>query len=213
MISFFPASSNLQVALATDAQPIDRIVGVWPYCDICGEVSQTVQQFVGLLDYETEAHTLRVSDLALKLAQIAGVSKEQVEWIRIGSLLHDIGKILIPESILFKQGELTHAEWEIMQKHPQYAYHLMSPFPYFRNALDVPLCHHEHWDGKGYPRGLRAEEIPLLARIFTIVDVWDALSSDRSYRVAWKEEAVKAFMVQQAGRLFDPALVTLFLEA
>ena len=169
---------------------IDRTVGVWPYCDICGEPSQTVQQLVSLLDCETEAHTLRVSDLAVKLAPKMGVSHEQVEGIRIGSLLHDIGKIVIPEQILFKQGELTRAEWEIMQKHPQYAYDLMSPFSYFQNALDIPLYHHEHWNGNSYPRGLCAEEIPLAARIFTIVDIWDALSSDRTYRAAWIEGAV-----------------------
>jgi len=212
MISFFTACSNLSVAQENAIQPIGPSAQVWPYCYIDGEASQAVEQFVGLLDYETEAHTLRVTDLALKLAQSVGLSQEQVEGIRIGSLLHDIGKIVIPEQILFKHGELTGAEWEIMKNHPKYAYDLMSPFTYFQNALDVPLCHHERWNGNGYPRGLRAEEIPLVARIVTIADVWDALSSDRSYRPAWDIAAVKDFMVEQSADLFDPALVALFLR-
>jgi putative nucleotidyltransferase with HDIG domain len=179
-------------------------------------LDQTLQGLLRLLylrDYETEEHTLRVSKLALNLAEKLGVPEDEHEGIRIGALLHDIGKIAIPDRILFKRGKLTGAEWTIMQKHPQYAHDLISPISYFRHALDIPYCHHEHWNGKGYPRGLQAEEIPLAARIFTIVDVWDALSSDRPYRVAWKEENVKKLFLKQVGKLFDPALVLLFLDS
>ena len=121
-------------------------------------------------------------------------------------------KIAIPDNILQKQGKLTDPEWEIMQKHPQYAFDLISPISYFWHAVDIPYCHHEHWDGSGYPRGLRGEEIPLSARIFTIVDVWDALSSDRPYRAAWNADAVKVFLIENSGVLFDPTLIPLFLE-
>jgi HD-GYP domain-containing protein (c-di-GMP phosphodiesterase class II) len=165
-----------------------------------------------LRDYETEAHTARVTKLTLELAKKIGVSEEECENIQIGSLLHDIGKIAIPDNILFKKGDLTESEWVIMQKHPEYAYGLLSPISYFQHALDIPYCHHEHWNGKGYPRGLYGSEIPLAARIFTIVDIWDALSSDRPYRAAWKENEVTDYLVKQAGIIFDPDLVPLFLE-
>jgi diguanylate cyclase (GGDEF)-like protein len=132
-----------------------------------------------LRDYETEAHTTRVTEMTLSLAKKMNIPEEEHEWIRIGSLLHDIGKIAIPDKILFKREKLTIAEREIMQKHPQYAHDLISPISYFQRSLDIPFCHHEHWNGHGYPRGLRGEEIPLVARIFTIMDVWDALSSNR----------------------------------
>ncbi len=131
----------------------------------------------------------------------------------MGALLHDIGKIAIPDNILFKPGKLTDEEWLIMQKHPQYAHDLLSPILLFQHALEIPYCHHEHWDGTGYPRGLRKEEIPLAARIFSIVDVWDALSSDRPYRAAWSDEAVNDFLVKQTGILFDTALVPLFFDS
>lgn len=179
-------------------------------------LNQTLDGLLRMLylrDYETEAHTLRVSALALNLAKLVGVPEDQYEGLRIGSLLHDIGKVAIPDKILFKPGKLTEAEWAIMQKHPQYAHDLIAPISYFQHTLDIPYCHHEHWDGSGYPRGLRETEIPLTARIFTIVDVWDALSSDRPYRAAWKESNVKDYLVQQAGILFDPELVPAFLES
>ena len=176
---------------------------------------QTLQGFLRMLnlrDHETEAHTKRVSEMTLKLAEKVRVPNDEFEGIRIGSLLHDIGKIAIPDKILQKQGKLTDPEWEFMQKHPQYAYDLISPISYFWHAVDIPYCHHEHWDGRGYPRGLRGEEIPLAARIFTIVDVWDALSSDRPYRAAWNSDAVIVFLKENAGVLFDPTLIPLFLE-
>jgi diguanylate cyclase (GGDEF)-like protein len=179
-------------------------------------LNQTLEGLLRMLylrDYETEAHTLRVSTLALNLARTMGVSADQYEGLRIGSLLHDVGKIAIPDKILFKQGKLTQAEWAIMQKHPQYAYDLISPISYFQHALDIPYCHHEHWNGGGYPRGLRETGIPLAARIFTIVDVWDALTSDRPYRAAWQEGEAKDFLVKQMGILFDPEIVPVFLTS
>ena len=177
--------------------------------------SQTIQGLLRMLylrDYETEAHTLRVSALTIKMAKKVGIADEAYESIRIGALLHDIGKIAIPDKILFKQGKLNNEEWAIMQKHPEHARDLLSNISYLQNVLDIPYCHHEHWNGKGYPRGLQAEEIPLAARIFTIADVWDALTSDRPYRAAWKESDVRAHFLKKTGRLFDPSLVPVFFE-
>jgi putative nucleotidyltransferase with HDIG domain len=165
-----------------------------------------------LRDHETEAHTMRVAEIAVKLAKKVGVPEEDLEGIRIGALLHDIGKIAIPDNILLKPGKLTEAEQAIMQRHAQYAFDLISPISYFQHALEIPYCHHEHWNGQGYPRGLREEEIPLAARIFTIVDVWDALSSDRPYRAAWKVDDIKDFLIKKSGILFDPTITPLFLE-
>ncbi len=176
------------------------------------QTAQGLLRMLYLRDYETEAHTLRVMEVALRLASKAGLAKEQVESFRFGCMLHDIGKIAIPDRILFKQETLTPTEWAIMQKHPEYARELLVPLTYYQHAVDIPYCHHEHWDGSGYPRGLKGEEIPLAARIFTLVDVWDALSSDRPYRAAWREEKVRAYLTEQSGLLFDPTLVPLFLE-
>ena len=131
-------------------------------------------QALELRDRETEGHTRRVADLTVKLAQALGVKSEDLIHIRRGALLHDIGKMGIPDRILLKPGPLTPEEWEIMKKHPVYAWELLSPIKYLRPALDIPYYHHERWDGTGYPRGLKGEEIPLSARIFAVVDVWDA---------------------------------------
>lgn len=176
------------------------------------QTAQGLLRMLYLRDYETEAHTLRVMEFALRLASKSDLTKEQVAGFRFGCMLHDIGKIAIPDTILFKPETLTPSEWAIMQKHPEYARDLLLPLPYYQNALDIPYCHHEHWDGSGYPRGLKGEEIPLAARIFTLVDVWDALSSDRPYRAAWGEEKVRAYLTEQTGLQFDPDLVPLFLE-
>lgn len=176
------------------------------------EALQGLLRLLYLRDNETEAHTMRVTEQTLKLAEQAGIPAEDHEGIRIGALLHDIGKIAIPDKILLKQGKLTKEEFAIMQRHPQYAYDLISPISFFQHALDIPYCHHEHWNGAGYPRGLRGEEIPLAARIFTIVDVWDALSSDRPYRAAWEAEAIKEYIAEKSGVLFDPTLTPIFLK-
>ncbi|MEW5721207.1 MAG: HD-GYP domain-containing protein, partial [Chloroflexota bacterium] len=148
----------------------------------------------------------------LRLARALGMSEAELVHVRRGALLHDIGKMGIPDAILLKPGALTDQEWEIMRKHPQYAYELLSPIAYLRPALDIPYCHHEKWDGTGYPRRLKGEQIPLVARIFAVVDVWDALHSDRPYRRAWSEEQAREHIRTQAGIHFDPRVVKLFLE-
>ncbi len=163
-----------------------------------------------LRDQETEGHAQRVVDLTLRLAEACGVPPEQLPHIRRGALLHDIGKVAIPDSILFKTGPLSLEERDIMRNHPIYAYKLLSPIEYLRPALDIPYCHHEHWDGSGYPRGLAGEDIPLPARIFTLVDVWDALCSDRTYRAAWSNDEVRAYMLEQSGKILDPQIVERF---
>jgi len=169
-------------------------------------------QALELRDQETEGHTRRVADLTVKLAQALGISSEDLVHIRRGALLHDIGKMGIPDQILLKPGPLTEEEWEIMKKHPVYAWELLSSIRYLRPALDIPYCHHEHWDGTGYPRGLKGEEIPLSARIFSVVDVWDALTSDRPYRPAWTREKALEYIKEQAGHHFDPQIAERFLE-
>ncbi len=168
-------------------------------------------QALELRDRETEGHTRRVADLTVKLAQALGVKSEDLIHIRRGALLHDIGKMGIPDRILLKPGPLTPEEWEIMKKHPVYAWELLSPIKYLRPALDIPYYHHERWDGTGYPRGLKGEEIPLSARIFAVVDVWDALTSDRPYRPAWSQEKALQYIKEQSGHHFDPRVVEKFL--
>ncbi len=165
-----------------------------------------------LRDKETEDHTLRVTNLTLQLAQAIGVSESELEHIRRGALLHDIGKMGIPDNILHKTGALSAEEWTMMRRHPQLAYEMLSPIAYLQPALDIPYCHHEKWDGTGYPRGLKGEEIPLSARIFAVVDVYDALTSDRPYRPAWTKRKATAYIRQQAGLHFDPKVVDIFLK-
>ena len=163
-----------------------------------------------LRDKETEGHTQRVTILTEKLARLAGISDDDLINIRRGSLLHDIGKLGVPDSILHKPDKLTGEEWVIMRKHPQYAYEMILPIEYLRPALDIPYCHHERWDGSGYPRGLKGEEIPLPARIFAIIDVWDAVTSDRPYRPAWDNQKALEYIREQTGKHFDPHVVDLF---
>ena len=165
-----------------------------------------------LRDKETEGHTRRVTEQTRRLAQALGVKDDDMLHIYRGALLHDIGKIGVPDGIVLKPGSLTEQEWEIMRKHPIYAYNMLSPIGYLREALNIPYCHHERWDGTGYPRGLKGEEIPLAARIFSVVDVWDALTSDRPYRKAWTQEQAKAYLLEQAGRQFDPKVVKIFFR-
>ncbi|MBE0680675.1 MAG: response regulator [Anaerolineales bacterium] len=165
-----------------------------------------------LRDKETEGHTLRVTKLSEQLGTIMGVETEDLVYMRRGALLHDIGKLGVPDSILLKPAKLTDEEWTIMRQHPQYAYDMIQPIEYLRPALDIPLCHHEKWDGSGYPRGLKGEEIPLVARIFAVVDVWDALISDRPYRPAWDKEKALTYIKEQSGKHFDPYVVENFLK-
>ncbi|HBY94179.1 MAG TPA: hypothetical protein DEP84_09490 [Chloroflexi bacterium] len=165
-----------------------------------------------LRDKETEGHTRRVTELTLRLARSMGLGDKEFVHIRRGALLHDIGKMGVPDSILLKPGPLTDKEWLLMRKHPTYAYEMLAPIGYLRSALDIPYCHHEKWDGTGYPRGLQGEEIPLAARIFAVVDVWDALCSDRPYRPAWPKVKVHDYIRSLAGSHFDPEVVGVFLN-
>jgi PAS domain S-box-containing protein len=162
-------------------------------------------------DLETEGHSQRVTELTLRMARQMGIREAELPHVRRGALLHDVGKMGIPDAILLKPGPLSEDEWEIMRKHPGYAYEMLKHIDYLKPALDIPYCHHEHWDGSGYPRGLKGEEVPLTARIFAIVDVWDALLSDRPYRKAWPEEKVLAYLEDEAGKHFDPKVVQAFL--
>ena len=165
-----------------------------------------------LRDEETEGHTQRVTEMTVRLAREMGISETEIVQVQRGALLHDIGKMGIPDSILLKPGPLTEEEWEIMRRHPVYAYELLSPISFLRPALDIPYCHHEKFDGTGYPRGLKGEQIPLSARIFAVVDVWDALRSDRPYRNAWPEEKVREHLRGLSGTHFDPRVVDSFLS-
>ena len=158
-------------------------------------------------DQETEGHSRRVTALTLRIAREMGISNEKLVQIRRGSLLHDIGKLGVPDSILLKPGKLTDEEFEIMKTHTEIAFNILSPIEFLRPALDIPYCHHEKWDGSGYPRGLKGEVIPLAARIFAIVDVWDALLSNRPYRPAWPIERVRAHMHSLSGTHFDPDIL------
>jgi putative nucleotidyltransferase with HDIG domain len=163
-------------------------------------------------DKETEGHTQRVTQMTLQLARLLGVGETELSYMRWGALLHDIGKIGIPDSILLKPDNPTDEEWVIMRKHPEVAYEMLSPISFLRPALDIPYCHHEKWDGTGYPRGLKGEQIPLAARIFAIADVWDALRSDRPYRKGWSEERMCGYVRDQTGKHFDPQVVDAFLR-
>ncbi len=165
-----------------------------------------------LRDKETEGHSRRLFELTLELAREFGISEPELVHIRRGVLLHDIGKMGVSDQILKKTGELSQAELGEMRKHPQYAYDLIYPIAYLRPALDIPYCHHEKWDGSGYPRGLKGEQIPLAARIFAIVDVYDALSHDRPYRLAWPKEKVIEYLNEQSGKNFDPRIVEAFIR-
>ncbi len=165
-----------------------------------------------LRDQETENHTLRVTELTLRLARQMGVREEDLIHYRRGALLHDIGKLGVPDSILQKAGPLSDEEWVLMRQHPVYAYQMLYPIEYLRPAIEIPYCHHEKWDGSGYPRGLKGEEIPLAARIFAVVDVFDALTSDRPYRKAWSIREALDYIKQQAGQHFDPQVVEAFMQ-
>lgn len=163
-----------------------------------------------LRDKETEGHTQRVTQMSLKLAEAFGIYGEELLHIQRGALLHDMGKLGIPDAILLKPDKLDDAEWELMRQHPQMAYDMLYPIEYLHPALDIPYCHHEKWDGTGYPRKLKGDEIPLAARIFAIADVWDALTSNRPYREAWSPQKTLAYIRQQSGKHFDPRVVDAF---
>lgn len=186
--------SNLELSLAYDA----TIEG-W-------------SQALDLKDKETEGHTLRVTAWTIELAKLAALSEVEIIHIRRGALLHDIGKMGIPDNILNKAGKLTPDEWKIMRQHTQYAYNMIYPIAFLRPAIDIPYCHHERWDGTGYPRGLKNEQIPYIARLFAIIDVWDAVTSDRPYRKAWTFKKAIEHIKSETGKHFDPQIVDLFIK-
>ena len=165
-----------------------------------------------LRDRETEGHTRRVAALAVRLAERMGVDGPAIEHLRRGAILHDVGKMAVPDSILHKPGPLDEYEWTIMRRHPVHAVQMLNAIEYLRPALEIPHHHHERWDGSGYPQGLSGELIPLSARIFAVVDVWDALNSDRPYRPAWSRAEARNHLCQEAGVLFDPEVVAAFIE-
>ena len=169
-------------------------------------------QALDLRDEETEGHSRRVVDLTLELARMLDVDHDKLDHIRRGALLHDIGKLGVPEHILLSKGKVTTEEMKIIQLHPVFASKWLAKIKFLQPALEIPYCHHENWDGSGYPRGLKGEQIPLSARIFAVVDVWDALLSDRYYRKAWLREDVLSYLCEQSGVHFDPRVVDIFLE-
>jgi PAS domain S-box-containing protein len=182
--------------------------------DLRDAYDKTIEGWVMALDLrdrETEGHTQRVTEMAIRLGRELGCSDEELLHLRRGALLHDMGKMGIPDEILQKPGPLTNDEWDVMRRHPVYAYQMLSPIIYLNQALSIPYYHHERWDGTGYPQGLKGEEIPLFARLFAVVDVWDALSSDRPYRKRVPPKDVAEYIENEAGRLFDPFIVEKFL--
>ena len=187
------------------------------HTDLLASYNATIEGWVHALDLrdkETEGHSQRVAELTLRLARATGYFGE-TELLHIwrGALLHDIGKLGIPDAVLLKPSRLTPEEFDVMRQHPGYAYNMLAPIAYLHPALDIPYCHHEKWDGSGYPRGLRGEQIPFAARLFAMVDVWDALRSDRPYRSRWPEEKVLEHIRALTGTHFDPQLVEVFFQA
>jgi len=184
------------------------------HLDLQEAYDKTIEGWVlalDLRDRETEGHTKRVTEMTVKLARQLNCTEEEIVHIRRGALLHDIGKMGIPDEILQKPGPLTDDEWVIMRRHPQYAYQMLAPINYLKQALIIPYYHHERWDGSGYPHKLKGEDIPLFARLFSVVDVWDALSSDRPYRKGMPSKEVIDYLQKESGRLFDPNIVNTFL--
>lgn len=174
----------------------------------------TLEGWVRALDlreHETADHSRRVVEQTLEIARQFDIPETEMEILSRGALLHDIGKIGVPDSILLKPGPLSSDEWIIMRYHPRYAYELLLQIPFLQPSIDIPFCHHEHWDGSGYPRGIAGQDIPLAARIFAVVDVYDALGSNRPYRPAWAQADVIRYLVEQKGKQFDPVVVDRFL--
>ena len=163
-----------------------------------------------LRDHETEGHCRRVTELSLEIAKAMGLNDEELVNVYRGALLHDIGKMGIPDSVLLKPDKLTEAEWKVMKQHPVYGRDMLEPINYLNRSIDIPYHHHEKWNGGGYPTGLKGEQIPLIARIFTVVDVWDALTSDRPYRKAWSGQEALSYLEQRADIDFDPEVVKSF---
>jgi hypothetical protein len=195
-------NASLYEALRRSA---DELLGSYESC------LELLSKTLDLRDHETEGHSIRVADMSTALARVFGLSDAEIAFMRRGALLHDIGKIGIPDAILLKPGPLDEGEKSVMRLHPAIARELFDGIPFLRDAVDVPWCHHERWDGKGYPRGLAGQAIPLPARIFAVVDVWDALTHDRPYRKAVGESESLRLIAEGAGSQFDPLMVQFFL--
>lgn len=181
--------------------------------DLIQAYDETITGWATMLDQrdqDTEGHTRRVTELTMEVTRRFGFSEEEMVHVRRGALLHDIGKMSVPDRILKKKGKLTPEEWDIMRLHPTVAYEVLYPIEYLRPALEIPYGHHERWDGSGYPRGLSGDEIPLAARIFSVVDVWDAMTSDRPYRPAMEHQVVINHIFAERGKMFDPQVVDVF---
>jgi putative nucleotidyltransferase with HDIG domain len=175
----------------------------------------TLEAWAKVLEYrdqETAGHSTRVVELSTRFAYLLGCSEAEIERLRSGAILHDIGKLAVPDHILLKPAPLDAGEMEVMRQHPLYGKQMLAGVSFLESSIPIVYCHHEHWDGHGYPQGLKGEQIPFLARIFTIVDCWDALNSDRPYRQAWPPERVKTYMKEQAGKIFDPHILDQFLQ-
>jgi len=179
--------------------------------DVFNSTIEGWARLLSLRDDETAGHSDRVMEMSLRLAERMGLRERELMFVRWGALLHDIGKMGVPDEILLKPGPLNAEEWQVMRRHPGYAHSSLSHIEFLHPALDIPYCHHEKWDGTGYPQGLRGKDIPLMARIFAVVDVWDALRSDRPYRAGWSEPQVQEYIRDQSGTHFDPEIVTEFL--
>ena len=198
-LNMLQLNQNLQTAHQELLEAYDLTIQGW-------------SQALDMRDKETEDHTQRVADLTIQMAKSLGLDGDELIDIRRGALLHDIGKLGIPDSILLKPGSLTAEEWQVMKQHPVLAYQLLKPIHYLEKALEIPYCHHEKWDGTGYPRGLKEDEIPLSARLFAVADVYDALTSDRPYRKAWSKEAALDYIQSQVVKHFDPQVVEIFIK-
>jgi len=210
----FQEALSTQAAIAIDNVTLFKELE-YKNLEITMAYDHTIETLVFALDirdHETEGHSKRVTGLTLQLAMEMGIQAQDLIFIRRGALLHDIGKIGIPDSILLKPGPLDDGEWKIMRLHPVHAYNMLKSIQFLKPTLDIPYCHHEKWDGTGYPQQLEGDRIPFAARIFAITDVWDALSSNRSYRKAWDRQAVLDYINAQSGKHFDPSIVKVFMH-
>ncbi|HEY9089061.1 MAG TPA: HD domain-containing phosphohydrolase [Anaerolineaceae bacterium] len=204
--------ANRKANLSLELEIAQRVVAQRNLTAAYDDLLQGLTRALELRDQDTEGHSQRVTQLTVDLARQLGMPESEIGELWRGALLHDIGKIGIPDAILNNPGQLSADEVQVMHRHPIYAYELLRKIEYLRNSIDIPYCHHERWDGSGYPRGLRGEEIPLAARVFALADVWDALRSDRPYRRAWSDEEAWEHICAQSGKHFDPRVVEAFKQ-
>jgi len=204
--------ANRKANLSLELEIAQRMVAQRNLTAAYDNLLQGLTNALELRDQDTEGHSQRVTQFTVDLARQMGMPENEIGDLWRGALLHDLGKIGIPDAILNNPGELNDEELEVMHRHPTYAYELLKKIDYLRNAIDIPYCHHERWDGSGYPRGLKGEEIPLAARVFAVADVWDALRSNRPYRPAWTDDAAWEYITSQSGKHFDPRVVEAFVR-